>query len=944
MSLWRHIVDKQKGNHANDGLVDAVGKATSGLLEHNNSLNMKYAQTAQGNGFFVHTTTAETASCDTGPRSPAVMRDVPSSSPTASRCCWQASAQLDCSLLNQLLSQCPSVGKKGSELIHNPNKASITVNCTTAKVVDVNKQACKLLEGSRGDLIGQTLTSFLKTSHITEEVLGEEYLDSSGNLNTVSGKVLNVVSTTGSEFPVSVWTSSHENQTSVLLLERVERISAHFSFSKEGKILSCDSTFAHLHGYYEPEALAGTSVSSLMPSLHVPLHCRTVPKMFRVQRVCVRGKCGTELRVCVRLRAAVSCGRPSGQMNKSAGAQSTDTNGAGTKDGSGLDVVYCGSLWTFVSSSSLLTLRPNGTINSINSIYCPLLVGYSMTELQGKNITFLIPAFYERMCAFNRSLSPVSYQDDEDDAASNSSSNHTDSSNAGGDLGPSVYAASVKEDQQETSVKAVLARDSMMMYQAQQRKGIGKGRKGFAAVRTKLVPQANALSANTSPVVSSTPGDSLETTSELCEKAAALVAQCANSPQCAPADSTTSLLHTFALLESQDPLTQIGLQDSSFEVISLSSRSSSGFCEKWAGPEKPDDTHQGVNADSSSCFVDLDANGDAIALALGDLELSEADTAELLRTLSPCVVESDPETEQQQASRCTLSEQKCLAGCVGPELKEVKNEDQWNAELKAQEQWTPYSELGGRLPSVTPATSTPKKPLSTPATPTSPLNLMQEGRFRANCYHRDGTPIEVQCDVRRAWLIGERTLFCVWLSGSHLLLHQQEMLQSTQPSTAESSVQDGTSCSLVEAISEAEYSRGLRSSTDLDHSRACEGQFEEEYQPLRSVGKGAFGFVWLASRRHDGHEVVVKFIRKSRVVRECWVEDPELGRVTQEVAILARLNHPNIVKVLEVFENENFFQMVMEKHGDGLDLFEFIDMQPRLDEPLASYIFSWCQR
>lgn len=46
-----------------------------------------------------------------------------------------------------------------------------------------------------------------------------------------------------------------------------------------------------------------------------------------------------------------------------------------------------------------------------------------------------------------------------------------------------------------------------------------------------------------------------------------------------------------------------------------------------------------------------------------------------------------------------------------------------------------------------------------------------------------------------------------------------------------------------------------------------------------------------------------------------------------------------LLQVLEVFENEGFFQMVMEKHGDGLDLFEFIDMQPRLDEPLASYIF-----
>lgn len=46
--------------------------------------------------------------------------------------------------------------------------------------------------------------------------------------------------------------------------------------------------------------------------------------------------------------------------------------------------------------------------------------------------------------------------------------------------------------------------------------------------------------------------------------------------------------------------------------------------------------------------------------------------------------------------------------------------------------------------------------------------------------------------------------------------------------------------------------------------------------------------------------------------------------------------HP---QVLEVFENGAYFQMVMEKHGDGLDLFQFIDMQPQLDEPLASYVF-----
>lgn len=42
---------------------------------------------------------------------------------------------------------------------------------------------------------------------------------------------------------------------------------------------------------------------------------------------------------------------------------------------------------------------------------------------------------------------------------------------------------------------------------------------------------------------------------------------------------------------------------------------------------------------------------------------------------------------------------------------------------------------------------------------------------------------------------------------------------------------------------------------DLEQSGACEGYFEEDYRPLRSIGKGAFGFVWLAARRIDEQEV-----------------------------------------------------------------------------------------
>lgn len=61
--------------------------------------------------------------------------------------------------------------------------------------------------------------------------------------------------------------------------------------------------------------------------------------------------------------------------------------------------------------------------------------------------------------------------------------------------------------------------------------------------------------------------------------------------------------------------------------------------------------------------------------------------------------------------------------------------------------------------------------------------------------------------------------------------------------------------SLHQTTGEAGQGEVLRSTLDLEHSLACDGQFEEEYQPLKAVGKGAFGFVWKAIRRCDGQEV-----------------------------------------------------------------------------------------
>ena len=44
-------------------------------------------------------------------------------------------------------------------------------------------------------------------------------------------------------------------------------------------------------------------------------------------------------------------------------------------------------------------------------------------------------------------------------------------------------------------------------------------------------------------------------------------------------------------------------------------------------------------------------------------------------------------------------------------------------------------------------------------------------------------------------------------------------------------------------------------------------------------------------------------------------------------------------QVMDEFEGDQFFVMTMEKHGSGVDLFEFIENASCISEQLASYIF-----
>ncbi|KFR17133.1 PAS domain-containing serine/threonine-protein kinase, partial [Opisthocomus hoazin] len=289
----------------------------------------------------------------------------------------------------------------------------------------------------------------------------------------------------------------------------------------------------------------------------------------------------------------------------------------------------------------------------------------------------------------------------------------------------------------------------------------------------------------------------------------------------------------------------------------------------------------------------------------------------------------------EESCKAFLEKPETLAKTVGYNVNQSPLQSKGSAEDDCQLRWQQNTEIK--------ATSTPVKQEGR-LNPAAPLTLeILEGSYTGNCCHRDGSQLSILFEVKRVELKDSAMLFCVRVV-KDLLQSQKEAVAKTQlllSSLANStqSIGDLSTHSLGEAIRSASLFENSRRDEELERLRACEGEYAKNYNTLSLIGKGSFGFVWTARGKKDHQEVVVKFIWKERVLEDCWVDDPDLGRVTQEIAILLKLHHPSIIKVLDVFENEHFFQLVMEKHGSGLDLFTFIDNQPNLDEPLASYIF-----
>lgn len=107
--------------------------------------------------------------------------------------------------------------------------------------------------------------------------------------------------------------------------------------------------------------------------------------------------------------------------------------------------------------------------------------------------------------------------------------------------------------------------------------------------------------------------------------------------------------------------------------------------------------------------------------------------------------------------------------------------------------------------------------------------------------------------------------------------------------------------------------------------------FEKKYTAKDILGRGSFAIVKRAVRKADKKDLAVKIIKKTKL------KDEELEIVHEEVKIMDKINHPNCVRLVEIFETNKKLYLVMEMLSGG-ELFDRIVSKGSYSEKEASQV------
>uniref|UniRef100_A0AAQ5YFP6 Protein kinase domain-containing protein n=1 Tax=Amphiprion ocellaris TaxID=80972 RepID=A0AAQ5YFP6_AMPOC len=100
-------------------------------------------------------------------------------------------------------------------------------------------------------------------------------------------------------------------------------------------------------------------------------------------------------------------------------------------------------------------------------------------------------------------------------------------------------------------------------------------------------------------------------------------------------------------------------------------------------------------------------------------------------------------------------------------------------------------------------------------------------------------------------------------------------------------------------------------------------QYVGPYRLEKTLGKGQTGLVKLGVHCITGQKVAIKIVNREKL------SESVLMKVEREIAILKLIEHPHVLKLHDVYENNKYLYLVLE-HVSGGELFDYLVKKGRL--------------
>ncbi|CAN7947548.1 unnamed protein product [Ixodes pacificus] len=631
---------------------------------------------------------------------------------------------------------------------------------------------------------------------------------------------------------------------------------------------------------------------------------------------------------------------------------------------------YRGVVWVFANISGMITVLPDGCIHSCNTNFSLMLFGYSQSQLQGKHITVVIPSFYDDFEYLDTDSVPLPpLDDDEEDSRACAFLDDRPESEC------SELPSKTPKGQRFESKPPPKRRPLNPLGKSfSARCSTGRGG-GHASMLEDVVTsglQDLSLTGSVTSVRQRSSTAPFQRSTSAAEPLAPLVGPSGEGGETSGAAGTSGDINGNVGLKKtnengsngytkQFKLNYTDIQRGTTKVTAqrtLGGRLLSSVCSakvERGGREElflytsPVTDHRNGDAGDDKCAIEVIQQGSPNPTGRG----SETPVLDARRPfadqLDSCPLRGGgdlysgdsstlkTETQHRGAHHASREDSSCASSArllrgLNTQEDGAPRRNSWRPNNAS-----PSSRAGEDAASGERALRAELKTFRS----SESLLSIAEGSYTGQGRHRDGSHIAIVYQIRRVELEEGSSIYCLWVSRD---LEVDGYVPQPQlwPEQEDNLIFVSSPLAFKE---DPDHNAAPNESAESTESEYTGGIYSDHYTTLQQIGKGAYGCVKMAYRKTDRLLVITKFIRKSKVYEESWVTDSLIGRVVPlEVSLLTTLHHPNIVRVLDVFENAGHFQMVMEKHGAGMDLFEFIDRSPCLDEPLASYYFKVSKR